>query len=531
VAEHRSYSFRIVRNRLSIVLLLLVAACSGSGGGPTSPTPGTPTTPTTPLSADPPALAREFRGLWVATVANIDWPTQTGLSQTAAVAEMRTILDRAALLKMNAIVLQIRAAGDALYPTQKEPWARSLGGAQGIDPGWDPLATWITEAHARGLELHAWFNPYRAGNLSDTNRLAANHLAKARPDLARIAQGQIWFDPGEPEVQQHTIDVITDVLARYDVDGVHLDDYFYPYPIAGAAIPVQFPDDASYAKYIAAGGAAMARADWRRQNVDLFLQRLYAEVHRVKPTMRVGISPFGIWRPGNPAGITGLDAYADIFADSKKWLENGWVDYFAPQLYWPLTSIGQNFTALLDWWLSVNTKRRHLWPGLAAYRVADGSSSAYAASEITAEITAVRLRAGASAGGASGALLYNTTSVRLNRGGLSDALIVGSYASPGIVPAFPWIDAIAMPAPTLAVSQQSSAMRLQMTPGDLESPRWWVVQWRTATAWETRVVWGATRTLDLSFSGTTDRANVIVLTAFDASMNASPTAIWRAATH
>jgi hypothetical protein len=166
--------------------------------------------------------------------------------------------------------------------------------------------------------------------------------------------------------------------------------------------------------------------------------------------MRLGLSPFGIWRPGTPPGITGLDAYADIFADSKKWLENGWADYFAPQLYWPLSSTGQNFTALLDWWLSVNTRRRHLWPGLAAYRVADGSTSAYAASEITAELTAVRLRGGASAGGASGAILYNTTSIRLNRGGLADALILSSYSSPGIVPAFPWLDAIAMPAPTIA---------------------------------------------------------------------------------
>jgi uncharacterized lipoprotein YddW (UPF0748 family) len=521
-----------VRRYVWVASVLLAAACSGSGGGPTAPVviPPTPITPGTPPGTDPPALAREFRGLWVATVANIDWPTQTGLTQAAAIAEVRTILDRAVQLKMNAVVLQIRAAGDALYISQKEPWMRSLGGAQGIDPGWDPLAAWITEAHTRGLELHAWFNPFRAGNQSDTNRLAPNHFAKQRPDLARIAQGQIWFDPGEPEVHQHTIDVITDVLARYDVDGVHLDDYLYPYPVTGAAIPVQFPDDGSYAKYLAAGGAPMARADWRRQNVNSFVQRLYAEVHRVKPTMRVGLSPFGIWRPGNPAGITGLDAYTDIFADSKKWLENGWADYFAPQLYWPLASTGQNFTALLDWWISVNAQRRHLWPGLAAYRVADGSTSAYAASEITSEITTVRLRGGAASGGATGALLYNTTSVRLNRGGLADALIATSYSSPGLVPSFPWIDAIAMPAPIVTVTQQSSAMRVQLTPGDAESPRWWVVQWRTSTAWETRIVWGATRTIDLTFTGTSDRANVVAVTAYDASMNASPMIVWRATT-
>ncbi len=397
---------------------VLLAGCATGGDSPSSPTtPVTPpsgggtTTPPTTTPADPPVITREFRGLWVATVANIDWPTATGLSQAAAMAEMRVILDRAQALRMNAVIVQVRAAGDALYRSPIEPWAKSLTGTQGVDPGWDPLESWVTEAHARGLELHAWFNPYRAGNLKDTLTLAASHLAKRRPDLARIAEGQLWFDPGEPDVQTQTLNVITDVLSRYDIDGVHLDDYFYPYPLGSTPV---FPDDATYARYLAAGGVAMARDDWRRQNVNGFIQRLYAEVHRVKPSLKVGLSPFGIWRPGNPAGITGLDAYAQIFADSKKWLENGWLDYCAPQLYWSMSSTGQNFTALLDWWISVNTQKRHLWPGLAAYRVADGTSSQFVATEIVNQISTTRTRAGAAAGGASGTLLYNTTSVRLN---------------------------------------------------------------------------------------------------------------------
>jgi uncharacterized lipoprotein YddW (UPF0748 family) len=462
----------------------------------------------------------------VATVVNIDWPTQTGLTQAAAMAEMRVILDRAQSLKMNAVIVQVRAAGDALYQSPYEPWAKALTGVQGTDPGWDPLTAWVTEAHARGLELHAWFNPYRAGNVSDTSKLAATHLGKKRPDLMRIAEGQLWFDPGEPDVQAQTLSVVVDVLSRYDIDGVHMDDYFYPYPVGSTPV---FPDDASYAKYVAAGGAAMARADWRRWNVDTFIQRFYGEVHRIRPTVKVGISPFGIWRPGNPAGITGLDAYASIFADSKKWLENGWVDYFAPQLYWSNTSTGQNFTALLDWWISVNTQNRHVWPGLGAYRVADGTSSAFTASEITTQLAVVRARAGAAAGGASGALLYNTTSVRLNKGGLADALAASSYTSMVVVPSTPWLDATAPSAPTLTVALQGSAIRAQWTPAGTEAARWWLVQWRTSAAWNSRLVWGADRSIDLPFAGTLDRADVVAIAALDAAMNMSSTAVWRAA--
>jgi len=513
----------------SIGLLILAAACSGEGSGPTEPPPPPPPPPPPTLSNDPPVLAREFRGLWVATVANIDWPTQPGLSQAAALAEMRAILDRAQSLRMNAVIVQVRAAGDAIYTSQKEPWSRVLTGTQGVAPGWDPMAQWVQEAHQRGLEFHAWFNPFRAGNVSDTSRLAPNHLARARPDLAKIAQGQLWFDPGEPEVQQWTLDVILDVLSKYDVDAVHLDDYFYPYPLAGASRPVQFPDDTSYAKYRVAGGADMPREDWRRQNINGFVQRLYAEVHARYPTMRVGISPFGIWRPGSPPGITGLDAFADIYADSRKWLEQGWVDYIAPQLYWPLSSTGQNFSALFDWWLSVNTRRRHVWPGLAAYRVADGTSTAYFATEIVAEIAHLRARAGPSAGGGSGALLYNTTSVRLNRGGLADALGTSSFATLALVPPFTWLDGRTPAAPTLAVTQQGPALRATWTSNDPEEPvRWWLIQWRNATKWDARLLRGGTVLYDLPFTSAAERPDIIAVTALDESMNASTTSTWRA---
>jgi hypothetical protein len=272
----------------------------------------------------------------------------------------------------------------------------------------------------------------------------------------------------------------------------------------------------------------MDLADWRRRNVDTFIQSLYAEVHRLRPSLKVGLSPFGIWRPGNPPGITGFDPYASIFADSKKWLENGWADYFAPQLYWPLTSTGQNFTALLDWWISVNAQRRHVWPGLAAYRVADGTSSAYAATEIVAEISQTRTRAGAAAGGASGTLLYNTTSVRLNRGGLADALAASAFTDAAIVPATPWLDAVAPGQPSLSVTTVGSSLRAQWLPGGTESARWWLVQWRTPGGWQARLIWGGTRTLDLPFTGATDRPDVVSVGALDAALNLSSLTTWRA---
>ncbi|HEY3287803.1 MAG TPA: family 10 glycosylhydrolase [Gemmatimonadaceae bacterium] len=512
-----------------VALVALVAACSGDG--PTSPVtppvvpPVVPpvTPPVTPPSATPPTVAREFRGLWVATVGNIDWPTRTGLSQTEAMAEMRTILDRAQALRMNAVILHVRASGDALYRSNLEPWAKALTGTQGVDPGWDPLATWVEEAHIRGLELHAWFNPFRAGSVSDTSKLAANHLWKTRPDLARIWEGQLWFDPGEPDVRTWTLNVIKDVITRYDVDAVHLDDYFYPYPQGSAPV---FNDDSSYNRYLAAGGVAMARADWRRRNVDTFIQQLYTTVHGAKPAMKVGISPFGIWQPGYPAGITGLDAFSAIYADSKKWLENGWVDYFAPQLYWSLASTGQNFTALLDWWISVNAQKRHLWPGLAAYRVTNGDYAS--AAEITNQIAVTRARSGPNAGGGSGTLLYNTTAVRTNARGLADSLASAGYAGNAVVPSYSWLDNVPPAAPSIAVTDQNSIMRVTITPAGGEGARWWMVQWRNATTWNARLVFGSSTVVNLAYSATAEKADMVVVTAFDAAWNASTAVTWKA---
>jgi uncharacterized lipoprotein YddW (UPF0748 family) len=517
----------------------LLAACASDpaspdpgSGTPTMPgTPPTPTTPTTPTPAvdTPPTPPREFRGAWIATVANIDWPSRSGLSAAQQQTELRGLFRSLAQTNLNAAVLQIRPAADALYRSSLEPWSRYLTGTQGVDPGYDPLEFAVAEAHGAGLELHAWFNPFRAGNASDTTRFAATHVWRARRDLARVYGTQIWMDPGDPEVQDRTIAVILDVVRRYDIDAVHLDDYFYPYLERDAANRIiDFPDSATYARYNPRG---LSRADWRRDNVDRFVERLYREVHAVKPAVRVGLSPFGIWRPGSPAGITGLDAYTEIYANSKRWLNEGWMDYFAPQLYWRIDPPQQSYTALLAWWASQNTRGRHLWPGNASYRVNDGTTSAFPVTEISNQVAATR------AAGATGNVFYNTTSLLARGAEVSNQLRSTVYAAGGAVPpATPWLDATAPGQPAIAVTEAAAqpsgrVWTVRITPPEGEGVRWWVVQARVAGQWTAPVsIWGAQLAVDEVVPTTSNggRLDAVAVRAADAVWNLGAPAIWRA---
>jgi len=488
---------------------LLIAGCGDSPGITDPPAPPTPPTPPAP-TADTvlPALPREMRGLWIATVANIDWPSRTSLTADQQRAELIDILDRALTAGMNTIILQVRPAGDAVYSSTLEPWAALLTGTQGTNPGYDPLTFAIEQAHARGLELHAWVNPFRAGNASDTVRYAPQHLYHTRRDLIRFYGSQVWMDPGEPDAQEHTMRVITDIVRRYDIDGIHADDYFYPYPPSGPAIV--FPDSATYARY----GGGLTRDNWRRANIDAFVERLYREVHLIKPTLKVGISPFGIWRPGNPPGVNGLDAFASIYADARKWLRSGWVDYLAPQLYWAIAAPQQSYPALLDWWLAENITGRHVWPGLAAYRVNDGSSTAFSVDEITSQIRLTRTRTGG-----TGNLLYNTTStLKRNNGILASLLGADLYKHRAVVPAMPWLDSAAPGAPTLTYA--NTAITIQPASG--EAARWWIVRQRSATGWSTRVVFGTDRII-----GVVSSVDRVLVQAADQAMNLSTAAEWR----
>src|SRR5580765_2359386 len=342
----------VIKRVFTLLAILAVVASSWSAGYQES-------------SIKPPAPMREFRAAWIATVVNIDWPSRKGLSTAEQKAELLAILDRAAHLKLNALIFQVRPACDALYASEIEPWSEFLTGTMGKapEPLYDPLSFAVEEAHKRGLELHAWFNPYRAGHPSAKSPVSSNHITKTRPQLVRRYGKQVWLDPGEKEVQEYSLSVVMDVVRRYDIDGVHFDDYFYPYKeLDRSGNEVDFPDDTSWKRFGAGGKSE--RDDWRRQNVDAFVHKVYDSIKATKPWVKFGISPFGIWRPENPPQIKGFDAYGKLYADSRKWLMNGWVDYFAPQLYWSIDSREQSFPVLLKWWTQQNSKHRLLVPGL-----------------------------------------------------------------------------------------------------------------------------------------------------------------------
>lgn len=309
-------------------------------------------------------IDREFRAAWIATVANINWPSRPGLSVDSQKVEARALLDTLASLNMNAAIFQVRPQADALYPSEHEPWSYFLTGKQGEAPSpfYDPLQFWIDEAHERGIELHAWLNPYRAHHISGDS-ISDQSIVKLQPDwVVKLKNGYHWFIPTKKEAQDQTYTVVMDLVERYDLDGIHFDDYFYPYPSYNEGD--DFPDDAEYQKYLASGGL-LTKGDWRRDAVNTLMQRVYKGIKSVKPSVKFGLSPFGIWRPGFPASIQGFDQYEGLYADAKLWLNKGWIDYFAPQLYWPINRIPQSYPVLLSWWESENTLGRHLWPGVS----------------------------------------------------------------------------------------------------------------------------------------------------------------------
>lgn len=453
----------------------------------------------------PPVVAREFRGVWVATVDNIDWPSKPGLSTGKAKKELITLLDRARASGLNAVIFQVRPAGDALYRSRLEPWSEYLTGRQGRAPfpAWDPLEFAVTEAHKRGMELHAWFNPYRAKHPSAKGRLASTHLARTRPALVKTYGTHLWMDPGEPEVRAHTVRVITDVVRRYDIDGVHFDDYFYPYKERdrrGATI--DFPDSASYARYVAAGGT-LGRDDWRRQNVDLLVEELNRAIHDVKPWVKFGVSPFGIWRPGFPAQVRGFDAYAELYADARRWLQAGWVDYFAPQLYWPIAQEAQAYPVLLRWWSEQNPFARNIWPGNYASRVGERSRTAWRTSEILAQVAETR-----AAAGATGNIHFSAKVFLEDRDSLATQIGRESYPAPALVPTSPWLAVPAQGEPNVTVRRGvRGRLTAHVEPAGADLPRWWLVQVRMASGvWESTLVGG--RMKEIPIAAAADRIAV-----------------------
>ncbi len=406
----------------------------------------------------PPAAPREFRAAWVSTVANIDWPSRRDLSTEKQQAEIIQILDTAAQLKLNALILQVRPSGDAIYPSTLEPWSEFLTGEQGRAPNpfYDPLQFWIEQAHKRGIQLHAWFNPYRARTPSMRTPYAATHIAKRAPQVVRTYGDLQWMDPAEPVAAQNTLAVIRDVVQRYDIDGVHIDDYFYPYPIKNSAgAEIDFPDANAWRAYQQSGGA-LSRADWRRQQVNHLVEKIYINVHQIKPWVRFGISPFGIGRPDRlPNGITGFSQYDKLYADVELWLQNGWLDYLVPQLYWPITQTAQAFPVLNNYWHAQNPLQRPIWPGLYTSKI-DSSEASWSSDEILKQVDITRNNPSA------GHSHFSFIPLAQDRKQVRSRLAAEKYIAPALVPSFPWLNpqGVVTPRPTLIYLKDQKQVRV-----------------------------------------------------------------------
>lgn len=383
---------------------------------------------------------RELRAAWVATVVNIDWPSQKGLNSALQRQEYVNLLDVLKGLGMNAVVVQVRPAADALYPSSYEPWSEYLSGTQGQSPVpyYNPLAFMIEEAKKRGIEFHAWFNPYRV-SMNDKFEFASNHPVYKHPEWFVKYGGKWYYDPGHPEAQEFVLRSIMETVKHYDLDAVHFDDYFYPYRIANEI----FPDSCSYETY---GVNTFAnKDDWRRENVNYFVKELAARIKAEKQHVKFGISPFGVWR-NKDKDANGSDTqagqtnYDDLYADVLKWLQEGWIDYITPQLYWNIGFKVADYAILLDWW-SKHTYGKHLYIGQGIYRI--GGKGWEDPDEIGNQIKLNRNN-----GKVSGSMFFSAKTFLQNKDGINEKL-KAIYRHPALVPAMDWIDSKNPTAPTI----------------------------------------------------------------------------------
>ncbi len=424
-----------------------------------------------------PEVNREFRAAWIATVANINWPSKNNLSTQQQKEEAIKILDLLKDANFNAVIFQARPSADAMYKSDLEPWSYFLTGAIGKAPVpfYDPLEFWISEAHERGMELHVWLNPYRAHHTTGGPITKESIVTKMPEQITKLRNGMYWMDPSDDKVQDHTSKVIRDLVKRYDIDAIHIDDYFYPYREYNGG--KDFPDNRTWNLYQKQGGN-LTRADWRRANVNKFIKRIHDEIKEEKSYVKFGISPFGIWKPGFPVGIKGSSQYDELYADAKLWLNQGWLDYFSPQLYWKNDG-PQSFPALLNWWESENTKKRHLWPGLNTIGmrgVADRPA------EIISQINSTRtiLKNGA------GTIHYSVDGLSKNLAMYK--AVKEEYKIKALIPKTPWIQTKALGKPILFAESTASSVNLKWNSPDPLKVFQWILYTKYGENWETEIV-------------------------------------------
>lgn len=430
----------------------------------------------------PVAHRRELRGAWVATVWNINFPTAPGLPAEQQKFELTAMLDRLKDCGFNAVFFQVRPEGDALYRSENEPWSAWLTGEQGRPPGYDPLEFLIAEAHARNLEVHAWLNPYRAQ--SGPQERVAPHIAVEDPEHVHPYGALKWMDPGAEIVRERLVDVAQDLTRRYDVDGIHFDDYFYPYPLNG----VDFPDEKTYSDYQLFGGT-LSRSDWRRENVNQAVRETAEGVKAVKDHVRFGISPFGLPAPERPEGVSGFDQYEGLYADTQKWMDRGWVDYLAPQLYWPTSSPRQPYETLLNWWADHAKEGHYVFAGNDLTSL--GKNERWTVDEFRQQVEISRSRAEQ---GSQGNIWYNVGPLLENRQGIADVFQQELYARPALTPPLAGAAGRQVAAPEVRV--EGGVLQLEHRDG---APlRAWTVYRREGQGWELdRVLPGEQRTLEL----------------------------------
>lgn len=391
---------------------------------------------------------REFRGVWIATVQNIDWPSKRGLNSDIQKQELLKVFDEHQKTNLNAIMLQIRPSADALYAKNREEWSIFLSGKQGVPPSpqFDPLEFAIQEAHKRGMELHAWINPYRATNNLLKSDVSDNHITNKRPEWFFTYAGKKYFNPGLPEVQQYIVQIIMGIVRNYDVDGIHFDDYFYPYPGKET-----LPDSASFQLY---GKNFKDINDWRRHNVDTLIKTLSDSIHKEKRFVKFGISPFGIWRnlKDDPEGSesNGLSGYSALFADARNWLKQGWIDYINPQLYFPFSYPAAPYEKLLDWW-SLNSFGKHVYIGQGVYRAMEDREGWRDKQQLPNQIRYLRKDTRV-----QGSVFFSSKSLTNNLAGFQDSLRASFYQFKSLPPTMLWLDAVGPQSPLNLTARPST---------------------------------------------------------------------------
>ena len=377
---------------------------------------------------------REFRGVWVATVSNIDWPSSRDLTSAEQKREFIEMLEMFKSMNFNAVIFQIRPSADAFYESKFEPWSMYLNGMSGEAPApyYDPLAFFIEETHKRGMEFHAWLNPYRAVVNYQEYQPNPLPLTYEQPEWFINYGKNKYFDPGIPEVREYTLNIVTDIVQNYDVDAIHFDDYFYPYKINGES----FKDDLSFKAH----GASFYPGDrdaWRRNNVNLIISQLYNRIKAIKPWVQFGVSPFGVWRNGDkdPRGSdtrAGQTNYDDLHADIALWIQRGWVDYLIPQAYWHIGHEKAGYEEVVKWW-SENTFGTRLYIGHGAYKLSDPKADKAWMSQNPTEIEK-QIRFNRSISKIQGSAFFSASSFKKNPYNLRERMTRNAYTDVALTP-------------------------------------------------------------------------------------------------